>query len=884
VAGEIFVGSVAVSVVPDLRGFNDRIRSELVPAANRIGQEIGKEIARGIVESLNIGRAVEDASTKDRVRIMRAGYEMGRVYGSEMKRGIEEALRDITATVKVKADTSLARAEIARVLSGGSTSGKGKVVSDTTDGGFLSKTLSSIAARSLLYKMFGSGKLTPNAGKGGSGSGDGGGGGGFFASLAPGGASPLTGLGQTFSAAPIEVQVGLVAAAIAALPLVAQVAASGIVTALGGAFLAVGIYAAAQTKSVQDAWAKFMTQTHAGIQEIGNAFAPVVVNIIQTLGPVADKLGDVLVGVLKVVGPPFQLFADTIIKGLASPSVVAAMQEIGKAFADLLSAFTPDIPGIINSMAQGVERIAAAVAKNPKAFADFINFLFQIVIMVINGIAYLTDFADYVELHFIPAVKDIGRAFVDVGRTAESAWNTMYNDTVGNMIRIHDAGVTWQNKFYHDTAHIYDLMRHDIAHYWDLIYSDTIGRLIRLHDDGVYWQNKFYHDTAHIYDLMRHDIAATWDATWSDTVGATIRGAQRLMGVFGGLKNSIIGVFRDAGSWLYGAGQAVIQGFWNGMTAIWHKVTGWISSLAGWIKAHKGPLDADLALLQPAGQAIMSGLKIGLLGGFVDIKNIITGAASNIENWFKTAVGQNFFARIIKQGLVDVSKLPKELINVLGKVGGFASSIWNKVFGTGSSGVGQWAGTVAQALALLGLPQSLGSRVLYQMQTESGGNPNAINLTDINAQMGDPSRGLMQVIGSTFAQYHVAGTSGNIYDPLANIAAAIAYASYVYGPTLMRGGMGIGSGHGYDEGGWVPPGLSLFNNGTGQPELAIPADQLRKYGAQSAQFFEALSALGPQYHAHFDGLTGAAIESHVQVAFKAMSLTAGALNRQGRRS
>ena len=61
----------------------------------------------------------------------------------------------------------------------------------------------------------------------------------------------------------------------------------------------------------------------------------------------------------------------------------------------------------------------------------------------------------------------------------------------------------------------------------------------------------------------------------------------------------------------------------------------------------------------------------------------------------------------------------------------------------------------------------------------------------------------------------------NIYDPLANIAAAINYARNRYGPTLMSGGMGMGSGHGYDQGGWLPPGVTLAVNRTGQPERVI---------------------------------------------------------------
>ncbi|GGS04021.1 MULTISPECIES: transglycosylase SLT domain-containing protein [Streptomyces] len=64
---------------------------------------------------------------------------------------------------------------------------------------------------------------------------------------------------------------------------------------------------------------------------------------------------------------------------------------------------------------------------------------------------------------------------------------------------------------------------------------------------------------------------------------------------------------------------------------------------------------------------------------------------------------------------------------------------------------------------------------------ESSGNPAAINLWDSNAAKGIPSKGLLQVIDPTFNAYHVAGTSFDIYDPVANITAACNYAADRYG-------------------------------------------------------------------------------------------------------
>jgi SLT domain-containing protein/phage-related protein len=99
----------------------------------------------------------------------------------------------------------------------------------------------------------------------------------------------------------------------------------------------------------------------------------------------------------------------------------------------------------------------------------------------------------------------------------------------------------------------------------------------------------------------------------------------------------------------------------------------------------------------------------------------------------------------------------------------------------GSKSVQAWAPLVVKALAMEGLPMSWLPKILSMMQQESGGNPNAVNNWDSNAAAGTPSMGLMQTIAPTFSAYHWPGTSNNILDPLANIAAALNYIKHVYG-------------------------------------------------------------------------------------------------------
>ena len=102
----------------------------------------------------------------------------------------------------------------------------------------------------------------------------------------------------------------------------------------------------------------------------------------------------------------------------------------------------------------------------------------------------------------------------------------------------------------------------------------------------------------------------------------------------------------------------------------------------------------------------------------------------------------------------------------------------------GSTGTaGNLDGWIKQSLAIMkakGIPGSYDG-LHRNIMRESGGNPNAQNNWDVNAQNGIPSKGLLQVIQPTFNAYHVAGTAHSVTDPVANITAAANYAAHRYG-------------------------------------------------------------------------------------------------------
>lgn len=119
-----------------------------------------------------------------------------------------------------------------------------------------------------------------------------------------------------------------------------------------------------------------------------------------------------------------------------------------------------------------------------------------------------------------------------------------------------------------------------------------------------------------------------------------------------------------------------------------------------------------------------------------------------------------------------------------------------------TAGVEQWRAIALAALSWTGQSQENITSLLRRMQQESGGNPNAINNWDINAQNGMPSQGLMQVIPPTFAMYRDPRLSSNILDPMANIVASINYTLSRYG-NLQAGWNQPG---GYADGGLIKLG------------------------------------------------------------------------------
>lgn len=152
----------------------------------------------------------------------------------------------------------------------------------------------------------------------------------------------------------------------------------------------------------------------------------------------------------------------------------------------------------------------------------------------------------------------------------------------------------------------------------------------------------------------------------------------------------------------------------------------------------------------------------------------------------------------------------------------------------GSIPTGQHLAIIDAALKAAGVPPpgTLGqweAGLNTLINRESSWNPQAINLTDSNAAAGDPSRGLAQTIMSTFLANHVPGTSMNIYDPVANVAAATRYIVRTYGSiaNVQQANANLPP-KGYDQGG-VAYGVGSMPKWTSAPERVLSPRQTESF-------------------------------------------------------
>lgn len=177
---------------------------------------------------------------------------------------------------------------------------------------------------------------------------------------------------------------------------------------------------------------------------------------------------------------------------------------------------------------------------------------------------------------------------------------------------------------------------------WETIkeVGDTIWNGIVTNAQIIF--NGFAQILSNTWNTISSVASSAWESLKSLVLGlidGIVNGAQNAWNLMSSgvsaLVSSVTGFFNQL--WnidLYGAGQAILQGFLNGLQSMWSSVTDFVGGIASWIRDHKGPIEYDRKLLIPAGNAIMQGLDGGLKDRFKDVKKTVNGVAGEIADVF----------------------------------------------------------------------------------------------------------------------------------------------------------------------------------------------------------------------------------------------------------
>ena len=212
----------------------------------------------------------------------------------------------------------------------------------------------------------------------------------------------------------------------------------------------------------------------------------------------------------------------------------------------------------------------------------------------------------------------------------------------------------------------------------------------------------------------------------------------------------------------------------------------------------------------------------GAGGGSFDISGAVADAQAPYKRKIDNAVSQWNSAN--PNGLVN--KIPSA---VAGKQQGaldkkiekYVSEMSTMLGGDipGGAGAERWRPMSKRAMARTGFNAGDKRQVdamVSQIQSESGGNPRAVQngYVDVNTG-GNEAAGLLQVIPGTFAAHRDPALPNDRFDPFANMNAALRYYKSRYGMDLTTM---WGKGHGYDNGGYLQPGITKAVNASGKPE------------------------------------------------------------------
>lgn len=635
--------------------------------------------------------------------------------------------------------------------------------------------------------------------------------------------------------------------------------------------------------------------------------------IFAAVQPLLPRIAQLAQVIIRILGQAFRAVLPLI------RPLVGLIPTLANLFGALMRAIQPILPvatflaRIIGKTLVVAIRICVAV----------LGPLIRVTVTVIKWLSTLVRWITGGSPGLIPALQTLARVVRAVMSVVKSVWLGAFNAVRAAVITVYNTLRSVLAVIRNLVTAVFKYLRTVIIAAWNAIRAATVTvwNAIRAALSRVWATIRALITVA--MGVVRKVITAGWNAVTgivTAAIGVLRTVVGRLAGYFGSaaraavtaLKNAITSTVSGIGAWLNrvvvqpmnrglraivnlarGIGGALIEGLKNGILRP-------LKSIGSWIDRNivqpivKGVRDffeitSPSHVMEELGANVIKGFLKGIIGeGPLDVARMIFGSLPR-------ALGA-----IVGKGLATLASLPKKAVGALkglgsgvlkglGWTGNMLSGIGDKIasifpgdpdlaakwsaeipaanYKVGA-GVNQWRSLMLKVLNLFGIPDLLGT-FMSQMASESGGNPKAINLWDINAKRGIPSKGLMQVIDPTFQAYAGPFRSRGIWDPLANIYAAVAYALSRYGNRIRQV---LGHGHGYALGGII-----------GEPVVGagLRTGQIYRFAERGPERISPLSGMRARDWRVMEGTGGITIHVHPREQQSEMEIAAMVSRRLG---
>lgn len=219
--------------------------------------------------------------------------------------------------------------------------------------------------------------------------------------------------------------------------------------------------------------------------------------------------------------------------------------------------------------------------------------------------------------------------------TAVNTWNGLLSSIVSIANSIKDGAINTWNALVSGAINI-----------WNNLMSGIINIANGIKDGAINAWNSLVSGVKNLINSLVNGAISTWNNLKSSVVSiangikdGAINAWNALVSGVQSIIDSVVNIFDTLKNInLLDIGQAIIDGFVNGLTGAWKKGMKFISGIGDWIREHKGPIREDRKLLIPAGNAIMGGFGSSLNNAFDSVKsNVLTyadqlsGAMNNVS-------------------------------------------------------------------------------------------------------------------------------------------------------------------------------------------------------------------------------------------------------------